>query len=117
MLPFYGAVGPEKLGSVEASVEPAAGIAVDQLAPPPRDRTTAPIKTAAIPTERSADNLRATRPDSAAQRKGSTSDTSATRKRAADHKSGDRGVLRGSAIGGSWGTRVHRERLNGSLFD
>lgn len=114
MLPFFGAIGPQRVKAESGGMDAAQGPAVDILAPPPRDRSrhAAQAKgvkehsgqTAPLPKQKP-------RPSMSGERNtGQHTQVNHT-------ETGNVVTLRGFVTGESWSARVRRERLNRTYFD
>lgn len=112
MMPFFGAVGPQRMAAAAVADEPISAsndIAVQALAPQPRDRNIAKSK----PSEsKSSERESASKGEQPAKSK-----TVLARKQVAARRSeSDRLMLRQPSVDG-WSTRVRKERLNRTYFD
>lgn len=107
MLPFFGAVGPERVTGTSHAPEAEApsGVKIDVIAPAARDRS-APAKAG-----EGAQTGKVKGTGKAASGNGGIG------RSAAGPSIGDSVTLRGHQVGDTWSARVRRERLNRTLYD
>lgn len=108
MLPFYGAIGPERVAArfgADNGASNAQGPTVQVVAPPPRERSA-----------RSKADTKASADAEKRDKAGRKNTMRHTRQRA--HPAiGEPVSLRGFSTGESWSAQVRRERLNRTFFD
>ncbi len=124
MLPFYGAIGPERLEKVsgENAQSALSGVEVDMVAPAPRDRSTMSKRSDKKVSGKTTAGTEAPSKSSSDSAVGAKSKSKSLQNREhAAHKADegrDSAVTSPGGMGGdTWSAQIRRERLNRTFFD
>ncbi|MGD9671226.1 MAG: polysaccharide deacetylase family protein [Hyphomicrobiaceae bacterium] len=125
MLPFFGAIGPERVERASGGTpEPALrGVKVDMVAPAPRDRSTTAKASDKTEPGKSPNGATAS-PKSSSDNGAGGQKTNGKANQVREHalRKTDDGLgetvhFRGDATGDTWSAQIRRERLNRTLYD